>query len=133
MDVFALRFVKASLIYLIIGGLIGMDMVTDPQRAPQMTYAHTHLLLFGWVGMLIFGIAYHVLPRFRGKPLHSPTVANAQLYLSNLALIALVVFQTVQRVTPSAPQGLILGAQLAGGLAVVSFLMFFYNIWKTLA
>ena len=33
--------------------------------------AHVHMLLLGFVTMMIYGVAYHVLPRFAGYPLHN--------------------------------------------------------------
>ena len=33
--------------------------------------AHVHMLLLGFVTMMIYGVAYHVLPRFVGFPMHN--------------------------------------------------------------
>ena len=36
--------------------------------------AHVHMLLLGFVTMMIYGVAYHVVPRFAGFPLHGLTL-----------------------------------------------------------
>ena len=41
--------------------------------------------------MMIFGVAYHILPRFSGRPLWSEKLAMAQLYLANIGLIGMAV------------------------------------------
>ncbi len=39
--------------------------------------------------MMIFGVAYHILPRFSGRPLWSDKLALVQLYLANIGLIGM--------------------------------------------
>ncbi|MNY67306.1 hypothetical protein D3C86_2048680 [compost metagenome] len=79
--------------------------------------------------MFIFGVAYHVVPRFRGKVLHSQVLARAHLILSNVALIGMVgSFPLVYTV------GRVGGYALAvfGSLQVIAAGMFIYNLWRTM-
>jgi cbb3-type cytochrome oxidase subunit 1 len=46
-------------------------------------------MLVGFVGMMIFGIGLHVLPRFSGRPLHSERLADLQFALTNAGLITI--------------------------------------------
>ena len=51
--------------------------------------AHAHLNLLGFVAMMIYGVAYHALPRFRGAPFLRPRLALAQVLLANVGLIGM--------------------------------------------
>ena len=84
-------FVAAALAYALLGGLLGLGWLADPGRLPALALrAHAHLMLVGFVGMMIFGIGLHVLPRFTGRPLYSERLADAQFAAANLGLAALV-------------------------------------------
>jgi hypothetical protein len=37
--------------------------------------SHAHAQIFGFAAMFIFGISYHVMPRFMGVPLQNVTAA----------------------------------------------------------
>jgi cbb3-type cytochrome oxidase subunit 1 len=49
-------------------------MAVHPAWAVYRT-AHLHMNLLGFVAMMIFGVAYHVIPRFTGHSLHSRRLA----------------------------------------------------------
>lgn len=84
-------FVAASLLYALLGGLLGLAWLASPGLLPGLALrAHAHLMLVGFVGMMIFGIALHVLPRFTGRALYSERLADAQFALANLGLLAMV-------------------------------------------
>lgn len=44
-------------------------------RWAPLVQAHGHVQVVGWVGLFIIGIAYHVVPRFKGVPLRFPGLA----------------------------------------------------------
>lgn len=69
----------------VIGVLLGTDQVAYTWRP-----AHAHLNLLGFVSMMIYGIAYHVLPRFRGVPFRRPRLALAQVIVATVALTGMV-------------------------------------------
>ena len=128
MEPFVRRFIKASLAWLAIGGLLGVDMAF---RTEAIAYraAHAHALLFGFVGMLIFGVSYHVMPRFTGRPLHSRALAVWHLRLANAGL-ALMTAAWLLRPAGMGAWDRVLQAgavttAVAGGLFIV-------NLWKTL-
>ena len=70
MDWFVKAFLKASLAWLVAGVTIGVAMGIHPLWTLYRV-AHMHIVLLGFVAMMIFGVAYHVIPRFTGYPLHS--------------------------------------------------------------
>jgi cbb3-type cytochrome oxidase subunit 1 len=127
MDSFVRRFIKASLIWLTAGVTLGLLMVLWP-RAIVYRAAHMHANLLGFVSMMIFGVAYHVLPRFTGRPLHSPTLAAAHVWLANGGLVLMVTGWILRAHVAFWPPVLATGALLA---AVGAF-FFVYNCWRTL-
>jgi heme/copper-type cytochrome/quinol oxidase subunit 1 len=84
-------FIAAALAYALLGGLVGLAWLLNPALLPPLALrAHAHLMLVGFVGMTVFGVGLHVLPRFTGRTLFSERVADAQFWLANLGLLALV-------------------------------------------
>lgn len=84
-------FIAAALAYALLGGLIGLAWLADPALLPGLALrAHAHLMLVGFAGMMIFGVGLHVLPRFTGHDLYSERLADAQFWLANLGLLAMV-------------------------------------------
>ena len=83
MDSYGRGFVRASLVWLGVGVLIGAAMTIRPVPLLQYRPAHMHANLLGFVAMMIFGVAYHIMPRFNGRPLHSPAMARVHLALAN--------------------------------------------------
>ena len=80
-------FIALSLAYALIGGLIGILWLIDPGLIPgNIPRLHGHVMLLGFIAMMIYGVALHVLPRFSGRPLFSERLANWQLYVANLGL-----------------------------------------------
>ncbi|MDP2735445.1 MAG: hypothetical protein Q8P12_04515, partial [bacterium] len=77
-----LGFIFAGMIYLVIGVALGalFYVVPDMQRLRSV---HAHINLIGFVMFLIFGVGYHILPRFRGKPLFSESLAWSQFWIAN--------------------------------------------------
>ncbi len=84
-------FIAAALVYGLLGGLLALGWLAAPAALPALApRAHAHLMLVGFVGMMIFGVALHMLPRFTGRPLFSERVADAQFWLANAGLLAMV-------------------------------------------
>jgi len=116
--------------YFLLGALLGTLLAVPFTGTPvqgagaQWRLAHTHLNLAGFVVMVIFGVAYHILPRFAGKPLHSEAWASAHFWIAALATAWMV----IGFIAPAAAVLLWTGsvAQLAGiVLGVV-------NLWLTI-
>jgi cbb3-type cytochrome oxidase subunit 1 len=47
-------------------------------------------MLLGFVGMMIYGVGLHVLPRFSGRSLFSERLGHVQFLLANLGLLVMV-------------------------------------------
>ena len=80
-------FVTLSLIYALIGGLLAIAWLYKPGLIPgDIPQLHGHIMLMGFIAMMIYGVGLHVLPRFSGHPLFSERMANWQLYVCNAGL-----------------------------------------------
>ncbi len=84
-------FITISLIYGMLGGLVALTRLIDPNLIPgNVPRAHGHIMLLGFFLMFIYGVGLHVLPRFSGFPLYSERMANWQLYSANAGLPIMV-------------------------------------------
>jgi heme/copper-type cytochrome/quinol oxidase subunit 1 len=129
MDPFVRRFIRSSLLWLGAGVLIGLSMAFWPMQAMVYRPAHVHANLLGFVSMMIFGVAYHVIPRFTGNPLRSRRSANAHVWVANAGL-ALLVGGWILRVQWPGLGG---GAVMTGAvLSAIGAFLFITNVWRTL-
>lgn len=116
-------FIAAALVYALLGGFVGLAWLAFPGALPAYALrAHAHLMLAGFVGMMVFGVGLHVLPRFTGRELFSERLADMQFILVNLGLIAMVF-------------GWLGGARIVtgagGALLWVGFVLFAVNVVAT--
>jgi hypothetical protein len=86
-------------------------------------------MLLGWVSMMIFGVGYHILPRFAGKLLKRPGLAELQFWTANVGLVGMVVFYATYQSSSGSVSRMLLG--LSGALEVFSITLFFYLIMST--
>lgn len=82
-------FIIASISYFVLGTFLGMLSFFNPWFLSLKT-VHLHLNLLGFMSMMIFGVLYHVLPRFSGRPLYSEKLAWAHLIVGNITFILLI-------------------------------------------
>ena len=128
MEWFVKAFIKASLAWLALAVSLGVGMAVYPAWLIYRT-AHLHMALLGFVAMMIFGVAYHVIPRFTGNALHSRTLAGIHWWLANSGLTILVIGFVVR------PHWGTNAIPLLGGggvLAAMGAYAFAYNLWRTL-
>ncbi len=131
MDWFARRFIRSSLVWLCVGVTLGVAMAVHPAFVVYRP-AHLHATLLGFVAMMIFGVAYHVLPRFAGTPLRSRPAAGFHWWVANIGLAGMII-GFVLRVSPRAPAPIAIVALGAGGsLSALGAFCFAWNIWTTL-
>lgn len=128
MDWYSRRFLKAALVWLGCGVVVGVAMTVRPAWLAYRP-VHTHLNLLGFVAMTIFGVAYHVIPRFAGHPLHSPGLAGWHWWLANVGLALLVGGFSLIGVTGTLPRWVII---VGGSVSAVAAFLFIYNMWRTL-
>lgn len=129
MEAFVRNFIRASLAWLGIGVSIRVSMIFWPAEALVFRPAHLHANLLGFVSMMIFGIAYHVIPRFSGRPLPSRRLPALHWWLANIGLGLLVGGWILRAAVPDFG-GIPLGAGAIGSAA--GALIFILVIWQTL-
>ena len=90
MDPVAKNFVRMSVIYFAISAVIGAHFMFSRINHHQLFQAHVHLMLLGWMSMMVYGVGYHILPRFNGNPVAFPNLAIAHFWVANVALVGFV-------------------------------------------
>ena len=129
MDTFVRRFIIMSIVYLGISSLVGIAMLGS-EKAMALKFVHSHLNMLGWVSMMIYGVGYHILPKFVGRQMYSKKLGEVQFWAANIGLVAMLVFYMLNLSAPS--DALVAATVLAGVLELVSIFLFFYNMLKTL-
>jgi len=129
------RFLKAALLFTFTGGtaLGAWALITMAIRGQLgglsrgIIQVHGHYQLFGWVGLFVVGVAYHILPRLTGIPLPSYRAASASFVL----LVAGTILRTAQALDPSPLRS----ALLIGGalMELAGIGIFFWSVTKILA
>lgn len=134
MSPIVIRFLMSSLVFFVLGAGAGLAMLLPRGFAAQdFVTAHAHLNLLGFVCMMIYGVAYHVLPRFMGKAQpHSLALAHWQWWLATLSLLALAGLWVTVSYQGNRPllSNLLLAA---GAVQAIAILMFVINIYLTIA
>ncbi|OGP21482.1 MAG: hypothetical protein A2054_00790 [Deltaproteobacteria bacterium GWA2_55_10] len=81
-------FIRLAIMYFVLAIILGLHMSVAGPVYPWMPI-HTHFNLLGWMSMMIYGVAYHILPRFSGRQLFSDKLAFWQLWLANIGLVGM--------------------------------------------
>jgi cytochrome c oxidase cbb3-type subunit 1 len=129
MDRFVKGFIVMSIVYLGFSTVLGIFMLGH-QNMLALKFVHSHLNMLGWVSMMIYGVGYHILPRFMGRPLYSNKIGEAQFWLGNISLVGLLVFYTLNTYQPGDSYRVITIA--FGSVQAVTIFLFFYNMLMTL-
>ncbi len=128
-----LKFAWASLFYLVIGSTMGVITLINTATGILLweryllTFTHAHVLLIGFVSMMIFGVGYHLLPVFAGTDLHSLRLAEVQFWLQNIGLVGLA-FTMPYRFEGNYK----LAALAFGAVSLLAIYIFVYNVARSL-
>ena len=87
----SIRCIKAAFACLALGIGLGAWFAIDRTQGAWLRPLHAALNLWGWTALLIYGMGYHMLPRFAGQPLRRARLAAAQSWLAigGIALVGL--------------------------------------------
>ena len=127
MDWFAKVFIRASLIWFLLGITLGLAIAVHPAWVVYRP-AHAHMTLVGFVVMMIFGVGYQMLPRLFGHPIHDRRLAVAHIWLAN---VGLAVFVTGFFLAPHIGTRSVPLTASGGGLWALGAYGFVYNLWRT--
>ncbi len=82
MNPLSIRCIKAAFVWLALGIGLGATFAFDRALGARLRPLHAELLLWGWTTLLIYGMGYHMLPRFAGRSLRWPRLADVQSWLA---------------------------------------------------
>lgn len=119
------RFVLASLTYLVLGVMLGLFMAFVPGLTDKVMPVHAHLNVLGWITMMIYGVGYYIIPRFAGRELHSPAVAGLQFWVANIGLVFFLILYPIGG-------GMRHAASLFALFELLAAFLFIYNIGRSL-
>jgi len=123
----SLRYVKASLIYLVSGGTL--LLLTFAHILPFEMTAFYFMQLYGFVAMMIFGLSYLFVPSFAHAFLHSLRLAKTQFWLMNLGIIGMTVsFSGLIPYNPNITY-LVVSSLI---VLVLALYLHAYNLWRTM-
>ena len=137
------------------GPMMSLKSVNAISHFTDWTIAHTHIAGMGWNGGMIFGMLYWLVPKLFRTPLYSKKMANTHFWLATLGILMFAIPLYWAGITQwlmlreynangllTYPNFLETTAQIlpmyhfriVGGLLFFSgFLLFFYNMFKTIA
>ncbi len=130
MDNYPRLFIKAGLIYAVIGAVLGIIMAINPALSYPLRFIHIHVNLLGFMTMMVAGVAYHVLPRFSAQTLPWPAGMKYQFILQNTGLIGMMAVQGFGDWKGGAEQPYFIFFALLAGVA---FVIMFYNLYFVLS
>ncbi len=119
-------FIRCAMVYFLLALLLGIQMSVAGPVYPIMPI-HVHFNLLGWMSMMVYGVGYHILPRFSGRPLFSEALSFWQLWLANAGLLGMA-FGWWVRSAYGSSQILLIFALIES----VSVVFFVINMLKTI-
>lgn len=129
MDRFVKNFIIMSIFYLSVSTIFGIVMIGSDMLM-TLKFVHSHLMLIGWVSFMIYGVGYHILPRFAGRAVKSTAVGEAQFWVANIGLLGMVIFYTMNIYNPAGIYRTL--TVVSGMLEALSIFMFFWNMLATI-
>lgn len=123
-------FLKAALVYLILALGVGILLaLPDAFMIPGVFPVYLHLLTFGWLTQLIFGVALWMFPKYSSdKPRGHEWLGWSTFILLNIGLLLRAVFEPINSAAASS---------LSGGMLVLAALLqwlsgaaFVANTWQ---
>jgi hypothetical protein len=120
--------VKAALISLVLGLTTGVWQQIPAAKATGFFPVYLHLLTFGWLTQLIFGIAIWMFPIYSKKHPRGPEWLGWGMFITlNTGLLLRLIFEPLQGISPST-----LGSWMLVVAAVLQWLSgvaFVANVW----
>jgi len=122
-------YLRMSVIYFVAGVAVGLGMLLWPSESGYYLPVHVHLNLLGFMSMMIYGVGYHILPKFSGRHIYSPQIMKVQFWMANAGLIGMAVSWPfhISSDIPVAETSLILFAVIS----LIAIVLFAFNIMKT--
>lgn len=123
-------FIRSSLVWFALGIVLGVSMAWWPIDHIVYRPAHAHANLLGFVIMFIFGVAYHVIPRFVNHPFEYPGAARAHVWIQNAGLALLEAGWLLRPSWWGTGDALVKAGSIVSAVGVGIFI---WIIWRTTA
>jgi hypothetical protein len=139
MDPLSSLMLRTSLIWLLVGFIVGAAMLTDSALPGQwrlwLAPTHAHMLFVGWFLQFVVGVAYWLLPRKRSpeQPLgYGERTAAIAVAALNLGLLLRILGEPAERtgLTSDVTTALLAVSAL---LQVAAVLVFTTQLWPRVA
>ena len=123
----SLKYVKASLAYLAVGGTLLLLVFSHLLSFDLMAFYF--MQLYGFVAMMIFGLSYLFVPSFAHAFLHSIRLAKLQFWLMNIGIVGMTT--TFSGLIPYNPN---IKFAYVGFLLILVCALYLhvYNLWITM-
>lgn len=130
MEPIVVWYLRMSIIYFVGGALVGVSILLWPDESAYYTAVHTHLNLLGFMSMMIYGVGYHILPKFSGQLIYSSRIMHIQFWFGNAGLIGMSLFWpfVLRGMNVALNETLLIVSAL---LVFASVVLFAVNILKT--
>ncbi len=89
MDRYPRLFILAAIGYLLTGVVLGVGFTAGELDPATLRFVHIHLNLLGFMAMFIYGVGYHILPRFNAAPVKHPGLIGMHFWFVNTGLIGM--------------------------------------------
>ncbi|MFS0863023.1 cytochrome-c oxidase [Fredinandcohnia sp. 179-A 10B2 NHS] len=113
------RFIKISVLYFLIGVLLGMGM--SMSGAHTLVGVHAHVNLLGWVSMALAGVIYYLFPHAGESKL-----GKAHFWLHNIGLPVMMVGLTLLMQGNTALEPVI---AVGGTITTLAVILFVVNVF----
>ncbi len=129
MDKEVVWFIRQSVIYFLLGTLLGVIFLFSPDSANQDRISlHVHMNLIGWMSMMIFGVGYHILPRFSGKPIFNRKLETVQFWLASAGMMGMAIGWLLRSMVIQGGSEILI---VSGVVMFISIVLFVYNMLRT--
>ncbi len=128
------RYIKTALLFFLAGLTLGawilyLQIYGDTQNIDALISAHTHLTLFGFMIMLIMGVAYWMFPRpAKDDYRYSPGLAEINYWFITAGTIVRASGEVWLYLSSGASPRWLIAA--GGGAQLIAGFIFSWNIWS---
>lgn len=119
----SVRLIKISVVYLVLGVLLGYYMSTVGNY--DLAGVHVHINLLGWTALTLIGILYHSFPA-----LASNGLAKTHFWLHNIGLPVMMGSLFLLLLTEN--KDLTMGIATGATLTILGLIFFAVNVFKNL-
>jgi len=126
-------FIKTSVVFLLVGLLSGLYLMLGKYYglagySGDLITAHVHVILIGFVLMMIVGVALWFFPRpSKEDNKYNPDLILLIYYLLTISTAVRFIFEVLSALSFRNWFGSVI--VVASAVQIISFLLFFYSIW----